>query len=228
MTQSSVSAPRVSPWGPLYGYRSTVMVIKLAPEQIPAAASLLARAFAQDPVLGHYLHPGWRQRTAFEAFFQSALWDGVHGRQTYAAIENGSLSGVALWFPPEGTSVPGPKPMRSRIALLIVQLLYPNASRLLLEGFHALEAHHPPQPHWYLAFIGVEPSKQGRRIGPQLLGPVLDEADRHAQICYLETPFPATHKFYLSLGFHQDKVLDCFRGAPDVTSFVRPSSDPGS
>jgi GNAT superfamily N-acetyltransferase len=199
-------------------------VTKLTPEQIPPAASLLARAFAHDPVLGHYLRPGWRQKRAFEAFFQSALWEGLRAKQTYGAIEHGGLVGVALWFPPEQTSVPGPKPLRSRVAMLMVQLLYPSASKLLLEGFHAVEAHHPSEPHWYLAFIGVEPSQQGRGIGPQLLGPVLGEADRHAQPCYLETPFPATHTFYRSLGFHEDKVLDCFRGAPMVTSFIRPSA----
>jgi GNAT superfamily N-acetyltransferase len=200
-------------------------VTNLTPEQLPAAAGLLARAFAHDPVLGHYLCPGWRQRTAIEAFFQSALWEGVRAGQTYAAVEHGSLVGVALWFPPEQTSVHGLKPLRSRVALLIVQLLYPNASRLMLEGFHSLEAHHPSQPHWYLAFVGVEPSKQGRGIGSQLLAPVLGEADRHAQLCYLETPFPATHNFYRSLGFHEDKALNCFRGAPIVTSFVRPSAN---
>jgi GNAT superfamily N-acetyltransferase len=105
--------------------------------------------------------------------------------------------------------------------LLSVQLLYPNRLHALLQGIHALEAHHPPQPHWYLAFVGVEPDKQGRGVGAQLLAPVLDEADRMAQLCYLETPFPATHNFYRSLGFHQDKVLDCFVGAPTMTSFLR-------
>lgn len=111
----------------------TMTVTNLTPEQLPAAAGLLARAFAHDPVLGHYLCPGWRQRTAIEAFFQSALWEGVRAGQTYAAVEHGSLVGVALWFPPEQTSVHGLKPLRSRVALIIVQLLYPNASRLMLE-----------------------------------------------------------------------------------------------
>ena len=90
------------------------------------------------------------------------------------------------------------------------------------QGFAALEHVHPCAPHWYLAFVGIEPAIQSRGIGRALLAPVLEKADRTNTLCYLETPFPRTHAFYERLGFTRNGEHRPFVGAPQgVEAFLR-------
>lgn len=197
----------------------------LAAPEIANGAALLARAFADDPVLSYFLSPGAEQRTAFRAFFRSALWEGAPFGCTHAAWVRGRLAGVALWVPPVAPGAPADRAddarSRSNAALRSVRRRYPDGLPSLLEGFEALAGYHPHQPHWYLAFVGVEPSAQGNGIGRQLLAPQLLEADGSGLPSYLETPFPATHPFYRSLGFAFHRELRTFGPAPAVSSFLR-------
>ena len=71
-----------------------------------------------------------------------------------------------------------------------------------------MEQFHPADPHWYLAFVGVEPTIQSHGIGRTLLAPVLKLADQTETLCYLETPFPRTHEFYERLGAKRIDDLD--------------------
>ena len=210
--------------------RSEPSVGPLASEEIRQGAELLARAFARDPVLGHYLTPGHAQGTAFSAFFRSALWDGATDHSTYSARVEGRLVGVALWAPPDHQPASGSEASRastrSRVALRRVKQLYPTGLQPLLDGFAALAAHHPVEAHWYLAFVGVDPNAQGHGIGRRLLQPVLKKADQAGVPCYLETPFPETHSFYRSLGFVFQHELRAFGPAPPISSFLRSPSRP--
>ncbi len=105
-------------------------------------------------------------------------------------------------------------------------MLFPRTSNVLFAGFAAMEQFHPAAPHWYLAFVGVDPTIQSHGIGGTLLAPVLAAADRTETLCYLETPFPRTHKFYERLGFARQRELNPFIGAPQgAIAFLRkPSS----
>jgi GNAT superfamily N-acetyltransferase len=104
----------------------------------------------------------------------------------------------------------------------VVRLLFPRASQGLFQGFATLEHFHPGDPHWYLAFVGIEPTIQSRGVGRALLSPVLETADRTTTLCYLETPFPRTHAFYERLGFRHHAEHDAFVGAPQgIVAFLR-------
>src|SRR4029077_6668699 len=78
----------------------------------------------------------------------------------------------------------------------LLRRLYPQGMLDIDTLFEGLGPLHPPEPHWSLAFVGVEPERQGGGIGRRLLAPVLDLADRSAALCYLETPEAATLAFY--------------------------------
>jgi len=52
--------------------------------------------------------------------------------------------------------------------------LFPRAAPRLLSGFDKLGESHPEEPHWYLAFVGIEPDRQRRGLGRILLAPVID------------------------------------------------------
>ena len=101
-------------------------------------------------------------------------------------------------------------------------MMFPHASQGLFAGFAAMEQFHPSEPHWYLAFVGIEPAIQGRGLGRVLLAPVLTIADQTNTLCYLETPFPRTHAFYERLGFVRHAEHNPFVGAPQgAVTFLR-------
>jgi GNAT superfamily N-acetyltransferase len=185
------------------------------------------RAFAEDPVITHFLHDRLRRRIAFPAFFRAVLEELLPGGHVYAAHDDRNLIGVAAWKPPDA---PEPDAAAQRAAarqLRVVRMMFPRASQGLFDGFAALEHFHPRAPHWYLAFVGIEPAIQGRGIGRVLLTPVLKIADQTNTCCYLETPFPRTHAFYERLGFARHAEPNPFVGAPQVVvSFLRKPNGP--
>ena len=84
-----------------------------------------------------------------------------------------------------------------------------------------MESLHPEEPHWYLAFVGVDPAAQRSGVGSRLLSPVLAQADAAGRLCYLETPFPETHQFYRRHGFELGKAARPFQGAPGLWTMLR-------
>jgi ribosomal protein S18 acetylase RimI-like enzyme len=94
----------------------------------------------------------------------------------------------------------------------------------LFAGFDGLAAHHPPEPHWYLVFVGIEPAAQRSRFGNQLLAPVLGRADAEHLICYLETPFEQTIEFYRRLGFTVTSKSEPFAAPTPIWTMVRAPS----
>src|SRR5262249_38331597 len=42
-------------------------------------------------------------------------------------------------------------------------------------------------PHWYLAFLGTDPSAQGQGLGPAIMRPVLEQCDSDGVAAYLES-----------------------------------------
>src|SRR3954453_20396746 len=110
----------------------SVEVDLLSRREVPRAARLLARAFAADPVIGHYLG-GRRKRAGFRAFFRVALFDAIPHRAVYAARSDGELAGVAAWIPPEAPEIP--LGARGQTSMLTLRMLYPAAAGKLLAGF---------------------------------------------------------------------------------------------
>jgi GNAT superfamily N-acetyltransferase len=197
-----------------------VEVDRLARREVPRAARLLARAFAADPVIGYYLS-GWRRRFAFPAFFRLALFEAVPYHTVFAARSDGKLAGVAAWVPPEAAEISGG--VRAQASKLALRALFPVMAGKLLAGFGGLSALHPEESHWYLAFVGVEPALQERGVGARLLAPVLQRADAEGSLCYLETPFRETHRFYERLGFAVTSESTPFEVPTAVWTMVRPA-----
>jgi hypothetical protein len=134
-------------------------------------------------------------------------------------------------MPPEPQTPSRAAHWHSRLASTRVRLLFPRGAPQVSAGFEILGDQHPSGPHWYLAFVGIEPGEQRRGLGRQLLEPVLEQADRTSHLCYLETPFPDTRPFYLKLRFNETAVLRPVAGAPPIWTMTRqplpPSGAPG-
>lgn len=165
------------------------------------AGRLLARAFAADPIITHFLAAPLRRRVAFPAFFRAIIYEHLDAGHVYGAWEAEHLIGVAVWAPPDGVAPTAVGRVHAAADHLTVRMLFPRRARGLYGGFAETASLHPMEPHWYLGFVGIEPHYQGHGVGEKLLAPVLKTADAQDTLCYLETPFPATHKFYERLGF---------------------------
>jgi GNAT superfamily N-acetyltransferase len=197
-------------------------VRQLRTGEVSAAASLLARAFAADPFIGYFMASPRRRRLALPQFFAAVLWELVDSKAVYVCEREGRLAGVAAWLTPEPEAPSRGAQRRSRLASARVRVLFPRAAPRVSAGFETLGGQHPSDPHWYLAFIGIDPGEQRRGLGRQLLEPVLEQADRASQLCYLETPFPETRAFYRKLRFDETAELRPVAGAPPIWTMIRP------
>jgi GNAT superfamily N-acetyltransferase len=56
-------------------------------------------------------------------------------------------------------------------------------------------------PHWYLGIMVVHPASQGKRLGSQLLQPILQRASDEGLPCYLVTFTEQAVRFYQKNGF---------------------------
>jgi GNAT superfamily N-acetyltransferase len=196
-------------------------VRQLRQTEAAAAARLLARAFAADPFLGYFMTDPRRRRLALPPFFAAVLHELLDSGAVYVSEQEGELAGVAAWLPPEPKTPSRDARLRARLASIHVRLLFPRAAPKVQSGFETLGADHPRDPHWYLAFVGIEPREQGKGLGRQLLEPVLERADREDRLCYLETPFPATRAFYRKLRFVDTAEVRPVAGAPSIWTMTR-------
>jgi GNAT superfamily N-acetyltransferase len=201
-------------------------VRQLRSDEVAAAASLLARAFVADPFLGYFMAGPRRRGLALPPFFAAVLRELIDSRAVYVSEHAGRMAGVAAWLPPEPETPSREARWRSRLASARVRLLFPRAAPQVWAGFETLGGQHPSSPHWYLAFVGIEPTEQGRGLGRQLLDPVLEQADRNSHPCYLETPFPDTRAFYRKLRFDDTAELRPVAGAPPIWTMTRRPVDP--
>jgi GNAT superfamily N-acetyltransferase len=142
---------------------------RIASGELAKAASVLARAFYDDPVC-KYFWPDDRKRAArSEACFQAQLRALEARREVHV---DDSFSSVAVWARPDEWKV------SATTALRLLPRFLRNGVRLsgMLANLKT-EHLHPDEPHWYLEFLGTEPSRQGSGLGGRALAPVLARAD---------------------------------------------------
>lgn len=170
------------------------------PADFAALTTSLARAFADDPV-ARWAAPRPKNRSrALRGFFNAYL----KHKQPQGFVSCASdCAGAAIWVPPGKPSMDAKE---------LLDIIRPNVatmlafrSPLLAWGALKTDRHHPRDPHFYLAAIGVDPAAQGRGLGSQLLKPVLGICDQDRVAAYLESSDPANVDFYARHGF---RVVD--------------------
>lgn len=171
--------------------------VRLSSEQLGEASIVLARAFQDDPAWSWVLPNPRRRASLLPWLFQT----GFEIADAEVWTTEGEIRGVARWLPPGQPNVHVGAMLR---ALVTTPLRVREATNRFFaygRAVESLRARAVPEPHWYLAGIGVDPPYQRRGIGSELLAPGLEAADGAGLPCALLTNSEENLAFYRSRGF---------------------------
>jgi GNAT superfamily N-acetyltransferase len=187
-----------------------------------AAAALLARAFADDPLSAWlFPHPGRRMRL-LRSLFLHTIRDSLPFGAVDAARTGDHLSGVGLSLPPGAFPPTAFRTARMLPTLGLAAVLAPNrlrcVKRVLAEDARA----HIAEAHWYAQAIAVDDSQRGRGVGSALLAAMLDRADRDSVATFLVTSNPRNRDWYSRHGFVTLTNVRVMSDAPTYWPMARP------
>ncbi len=166
----------------------------IGPDEVTTVAGALARSFHDDPIMEH-LVPERHHVSRIARFFTVDLTV-LQGRGEVHVMPG--LEGAALWAAPDQWKMPVREIIRHTVP---TARAFGTRAPRALRALSVMEAHHPEEPHWYLAVLGTDPVHQGKGIGSALLAPVLDRCDADGIGAYLESSKESNIGFYRRHGF---------------------------
>jgi GNAT superfamily N-acetyltransferase len=175
-------------------------ITTLTERQRPAAATTLARAFQNDPLMVYAIPDAAERARLLPDVYARMVRFGMLTGEVLATA--GAPDAVALWLPPnakwtrENIQASGMHEM----AALIGDDAYQRYREVVGREWQARERD-MLAPCWYLFLIGVEPSHQRRGLGRALIRPMVERADKGNLACYLETENERNVAFYKQQGF---------------------------
>jgi ribosomal protein S18 acetylase RimI-like enzyme len=198
--------------------------IDLPPAQRGSAAEVLALAFQNDPIARYVMPDETHRCRVLRWMFQRHLRYG----QRYGVISTTTtVDGVAIWLPPGQTTQTLGRLLRTGALLAPLKFGWGAFQRSMTFMAHLTTWHrqYAPDAHWYLFYLGVAPTQQGRGIGSALLQPVLARADADQLPCYLETGTERNLGFYQRHGFAVVAEGALPRGGPRLWAMRRAPHD---
>jgi GNAT superfamily N-acetyltransferase len=174
-----------------------LVIRDVAPVDVTEIASVLAEAMNEGPVARWLMPDDAVRRRRAPGYFEIYAEHAVRYGEVYANADpdTGELSGVALWFP-FTSLIPAPADYEHRL-----KEAAGSAFDRTCELDALLEAHHPLDPHHYLAFVAVRPERQNRGIGSALLDRHHARLDAAGLPAYLESNDPRNRDLYLRHGY---------------------------
>jgi len=181
---------------------------RATPEDVPALARMLSRAFLDDPVAIWSCKPDDLRPKLLERFHAARLRQLLGEREVWT---NPELSSVALWAPPGRWKTTPREDLSLARPGLHPRLL--ARAPLVIAGLLGLERRHPRDPpHWYLAMLATDPDAQGQGHGSAVLSPILKQCDTDGVAAFLESSKERNIDFYARHGFQVTHELRMPRG----------------
>jgi len=195
---------------------SKTMTVRAARKgDVTELSGTLARAFSDDPVMTWILPTARsrsrRLRPMFATMTRHHFLAG--GGVEVAVLDGKTILGATLWDPPgqwkqsareERRMVPGftwAFRLRAPVVEKVLQMLKQN---------------HPEEPHWYLGFIGSDPTIRGTGFGHALMRSGLDRCDAEHAPAYLESSNRENVPYYQRFGFEVMGQLKIPGGGPTM------------
>jgi ribosomal protein S18 acetylase RimI-like enzyme len=204
--------------------------VLLSPGQAEAAGAILARSHADYPSFRHLFPDDERRPWVLAATFTGVARDAARLGSAYGAIGgDGELRGIAIWLAPGRFPWSAVRQIRGSGWMLSILRAYPGSFRAFMQTGTNGARLHPPDRHWYLETMGVDPTVQRQGLGGRLLKPVLEIADRDQVDCYLETAEPRNADYYARHGFVvENPALQIVpNGPPHIAMRRRPGAAAG-
>ena len=168
------------------------MIEKSTKDDLSRSINTIVLAFTNDPFV-RWLFPEPEQ--FLRTFPTLAQLFGGRAFEQGCAYHLQGYVGSALWLPP------GVHPDEEGIVSLLEGSLSSSILSDAVSVFEQMDHFHPAEPCWHLAFIVVDPVRQGRGLGARLLEQTLKVCDEEGKVAYLESTNPANLSLYVRHGF---------------------------
>lgn len=179
----------------------TFVPVRLSPDCLVEAAALMGRAAKDDPIFAHALPDAEDRAPGVSQMLETVLRIGLTHGEVW--VTPPPIIGVACWLSPAHPTVTAED--RDAAGWREVGAAWGVEAFARFQAFatdvaeaHALFA---AEPHWYLAWLCVEPSQQGRGIGSTLMRHMTARTDIEQVGCQLFTAAPRNVPTYEHLGF---------------------------
>lgn len=190
-------------------------------DDIDTMKRVLARAFDADPFHKWYVIQDKKRIARLETHFETYLKHYVMKHDHVFVTEE--VNAVAAWFPPEPeeswklSTLKELSLMDKWVSIMGVRKL-----RIVQAGVDRLKKHHLKTPHFFLAYLGVDPELQGKGIGAGLLRHGLNMCTQDRLPAYLETSAEQNVPYYEKHGFTVLEEFELERGPRIWTMIYRP------
>ncbi|MGC4875686.1 GNAT family N-acetyltransferase [Micromonospora sp. DT43] len=185
----------------------SVTIEQLGPQDTTFVANRIAEAFTALEVT-YWLVPDASKREAVLAGDFEILVD--HAMRHGFVHATGDRAGVAVWLPSVGEPAPPPPDYDARLAAACGE--WTDRFQHLDELF---AANHPHPDHHHMAFLAVQPGRQGQGLGTALMRHHHAWLDANGMPAYLEASSPRSRDLYARHGY---RAGEPFR-VPDGTPF---------
>ncbi|MTV25963.1 GNAT family N-acetyltransferase [Nitriliruptoraceae bacterium ZYF776] len=201
------------------------MIDTATDRDVPAAATVLAAAFADDDVVAAFV-PRRRPRRAarLRELFTAVLRTGaLHGGvvDLARAVDDGRVLGVAAWEAPDAPG--GARRSLGQLPRSLRAVGVGNAPTAL-RAVAAMARARPSAPAWYLAEIGTGPGARGLGVGGALLRHRTARLDALGSAAYLEATTERSAELYARHGFRRLLTIGGVPGAQPIGMW----RDPGT
>lgn len=171
---------------------STPTIKTVPPVDEASATAVVVLAFSADPAV-RWTWPDPQQYLVQFPKLIKALGGNAFPHESAYYVDG--YAGAALWLRP------GVHPDEEALNALLQSTVSEQTQTDLASIFEQMSRYHPTEPCWYLPFIGVDPSHQGKGYGAALMRHALTRCDRDRTLAYLESSNPKNIPFYEHFGF---------------------------
>jgi ribosomal protein S18 acetylase RimI-like enzyme len=174
--------------------QTPVPISAISSARLPVMAGVMARAFAEDPLLRWPLRADGDHPDRVVAIF-TAIYEGIV--DAGVVWEAGDAAGFAVWVPAGSAQdmFESDAAVRDRLAPLT------DDGGARYDVLWSWIEERVPDDVWYLDAIGVDPTRQGEGIGSALIRFGLEQASADGVDAFLETANPRNVGYYERFGF---------------------------
>jgi len=191
-------------------------------EDATRISHLLAASFSRDPIFNWMTRVNGRA-AALNRFFHWVMRERVIPLGETWMTADGYAA--AAWIAPYAEAKP--ESLAEELRLVSVLMSLTGVSRFSRGAAiaKAIEHAHPPEPYFYLAFVGVAPRFQGAGLGTALLENTLARVDAAGMPAFLENSNPRNVRLYERFGFRVTREITARKDAPPLFAMLRPGKN---